>query len=220
MPPVTITVLKRVLNRAGLGNARLRRKRMEQFIARVHPPSGARILDVGGTEELWHLIDHDFDVTILNLPEGQSESGTPPRERRRYLHVFGDATALDTDQYPDHCYDVVFCNSVIEHVGSDSNQAALAHHVMRLAPAFWVQTPSNRFPLEPHTGVPFYWQLPRIARERLHQRWQRNAPNWFKMVRNTRVLSRARLTELFPGNQLFVERVSMMEKSYAVYRSC
>jgi len=53
-------------------------------------------------------------------------------------------------------FDAVYSNSTIEHVGDESRQALFAAAVRRLAPAYWVQTPSSHFPIEIHTGVSLY----------------------------------------------------------------
>src|SRR5215218_3009314 len=115
--PIVLRRLKPLLNRLGMGNDRLRRRRMEAFVHLVDPPPHARILDLGGTEHLWRWIDHSFDVTILNLPYGEvGASPDKPGADGACRHVTGDATELDRQQFPDKSYDVVFSNSVIEHV--------------------------------------------------------------------------------------------------------
>jgi hypothetical protein len=192
---------------------------MEAFVRLVGPPPDARILDLGGTEHLWQLVDHSFDVTILNLPDG--EVGASPEGSGTlgdFRHLIGDATELDAHLFPDKSYDVVFSNSVIEHVGGPHKQEAFAEQVRRLSDAYWVQTPSPRFPLEPHTGVPFYWRLPPAFKRLLHRRWEREIPQWMEMVRGTTVLTRREMDHLFPDVQCYTERVLGLEKSYACYK--
>ncbi|HIJ72480.1 MAG TPA: class I SAM-dependent methyltransferase [Candidatus Hydrogenedentes bacterium] len=193
--------------------ARWRRERMEAFVRLVNPPPGCRVVDLGGTESLWSLFDHDFRVTLVNLPNAERPSG----ELAGLTLVEGDACDLG-GVFSDNSFDVVFSNSVIEHVGGAERQAQFSGEVRRLAPAYWVQTPSARFPIEPHTGVPLYWQLPGAVRARLHRGWEGKLPNWAEMAAKTRVLSRRRIKELFPDGQLYVERRFLLEKSYAAYR--
>jgi predicted SAM-dependent methyltransferase len=187
---------------------------MRAFVEHVRPPAGARIVDLGGSEHLWNLLDHDYRVTLVNLPGWNTEAPGDPRVSL----VEADACRLE-GVFKDRSFDVVFSNSTIEHVGDEGAQEAFARQVKRLAGSYWVQTPSRRFPVEAHTGVPLYWQLPERVRKRLVARWRKRLPQWAEMVDGTRVLSAARMRSLFEGANLYVERVMGMEKSFAAYRS-
>jgi hypothetical protein len=195
--------------------SRWRAQRMSRFLELVNPPPRARIVDLGGTAHLWTLIDHEFAVTLVNLPGTYDLA----REKAAALGVtLVEADACDMhDRFEDQSFDVVFSNSVIEHVGDAAKQDAFAREVRRLAPAYWVQTPSDRFPIEPHTGVPYYWRLPEPARVRLQSTWKRRLPAWAEFIQGTRVLSRARMQELFPNAELYVENKLGFEKSYACF---
>lgn len=191
--------------------ARCRRARMEQFVKLTRLPRGARIVDLGGTEYNWRLFDHDFHVTLVNLPGDLHGTGAPG-----FSYVEADACDLST-VFRDGQFDLVFSNSVIEHVGDEGRQTMFAREVRRLAPAYWVQTPSSRCPIEAHTGVPFYWKLPDGYRRHMLQRWHGQMPKWASMIDGTRVLDRSRMAELFPRAQFFIERLVGMEKSYAAF---
>lgn len=191
---------------------RWRAERMREMLRRLALPRGATVLDLGGTEALWSLVDHDLRVTLLNLPG--SDVRLVDSARFRLLH--GDACALP--ELADQSFDLAFSNSVIEHVGDEPRQAAFAAEVRRIGRAYWVQTPSDAFPLEAHTGVPFYWRLPAAARDRLLERWRAKSPVWAYAIEHTRVLSRARMHALFPDASVFIERRLGLEKSYALYR--
>ncbi|WP_255695553.1 methyltransferase domain-containing protein [Rhodohalobacter sp. 614A] len=58
---------------------------------------------------------------------------------KQFQYVQGDA--LDMHMFEDKSFDVVFSNSVIEHVGSFENQRRFADEVRRVGKAYWVQTP-------------------------------------------------------------------------------
>lgn len=139
-----------------------RLKRIQRFLNVVKPPKGARIIDLGGSVYMWDLIDGDFDITIVNLPGTLSES----EKTSDYQIIEADATDL-SEVFEDKSFDIVFSNSVIEHVGDEEQQSAFAAEVRRLADAYWIQTPSVLSPVEVHTGVPFYWRLPQAIRHRL-----------------------------------------------------
>ena len=193
----------------------LRLERMKQFLSLVKPPSNARIIDLGGTLEVWQWFDHDFDVTVVNLPDAYKFKNS--KSFGKYTVVEGDATNL-IDTFSDRSFDIVFSNSVIEHVGDESKQADFASEVIRLGEGYWVQTPSNYCPLEPHTSVIGYWLLPEFVRQSLHRKWEKKLPEWTEMVRGTRVLSRNRMRELFPESQFYIERKFLFEKSYTAYK--
>lgn len=190
---------------------RCRIRRMQQFLRLVSPPSDARIIDLGGSTYNWSLISHQFRITIVNLP-GASETAQDPRMPSTQM-VEADATDL-SGVFDDFAFDVVFSNSVIEHVGDDSKQEAFAREVKRLAIAHWIQTPAETFPVEPHTRVPFYWKLSESRRHRMIAKWSVQYPKWAAGISNTRVLARHRMEQLFPQSRIVVERVLGLAKSY------
>jgi hypothetical protein len=84
------------------------RSRRIQFFCSAFPPSAFRtVLDVGGTSQIWHMLDTPYDVTLLNEDPQELETGS-------VRCVIGDGRNL---QFPDRSFDVAFSNSVIEHVG-------------------------------------------------------------------------------------------------------
>ena len=194
---------------------RWRARRMQAFLELVLPPRRARILDLGGTSYNWELIDHEFDVTLVNLPDVFDAS--TEQAKGNVKCIVGDATDL-TQTFADQSFDVVFSNSVIEHVGDCDKRQAMAAEVHRLAPAHWVQTPSDRFPIEVHTGMPYFFRLPKSLRASMLDHWQRTLPGWTETIRATTVIPRAEMRTLFPSSRLFIERKFGLEKSYSFYR--
>jgi hypothetical protein len=204
---------RQVMAIAGNRRTEWRRKRMKDMLDKMNLPARARVIDLGGTEENWRLIDHDFHLTLVNIPGFNPPSSDP----LRISSLEGDACDLK-NLFDDNSFDFVFSNSVIEHVGDESRQAQFAGEARRLAPAYWIQTPSTLSVMEPHTGIPFYWSLPRPVREKILSSWSPHFPVWVEMLRETRVLSRSRMRELFPDGQIYIERVLGIEKSYTFYR--
>jgi len=186
---------------------------MREMFGRLGLPPHARIVDLGGSEFVWKLTDQDCQVTLVNLPGYNRTTSDPDR----FTIVDGDACNL-RDLFGDMTFDAVYSNSTIEHVGDESRQSLFAAEARRLAPAYWVQTPSSCFPIEVHTGVPFYWTLPEGVRQGLLRRWHRKLPGWTNMIKNTRVLSQSRMRTLFPDGQVYIERKLGLEKSYSFYR--
>jgi len=217
--PTMQLLIRRLSQFAYAGNtfvARWRAVRMEAFQNLVRPPAKARIIDLGGTTHMWKLVPHDYHVTLVNLPGSYSEEERRTRPDNVEF-IEGDACDLGA-RFQDGAFDVVFSNSVIEHVGDHPRRAAFAREVKRLGRAYWIQTPSDRFPIEAHTGVPYYFRLPEFAREALVARWEKKLPAWTEFIRGTCVVSRAEMQELFPRSELYLERKLLLEKSYAVYR--
>jgi hypothetical protein len=193
---------------------RWREERMAQMVRRVGLFPGARIVDLGGTEYNWSLIDHDYHVTLVN-----ERPIKPLVDTRRHTLVLADACELE-DVFDDGAFDFVFSNSTIEHVGDRHHRQRFAEQVRRLAAAYWVQTPSPRFPIECHTGVPFYWQLPRPVKGWLAHHRRQTMPHWDLEIQGITVIDLDELQELFPDSQVYREYRFGFEKSYSMYRPC
>jgi hypothetical protein len=183
-------------------------------LALLHLQPGDRVIDLGGTTQIWNFIETPLEITIVNLPGVEVETAGATRHNFRFIE--GDAT--DLRQFPNNHFDLVFSNSVIEHVGGRENERAFAHEARRLAPSYYVQTPSIWFPLEAHSGVPFWWALPSSLRRRLIKRWRKTLPAWAEMIEGTTVIRRSTLKSYFPDGVIITERLAGIPKSYAVYR--
>lgn len=189
-----------------------RMRRFEDFLRRDPGAGPPRILDLGGQPEIWENVRRPCDVTLLNLPGAFHPPGPT---RHRFTWVEGDA--CDVRQFGDRQFDVVFSNSVIEHVGGPDRQAAFAREVRRLGRRYWVQTPSKYFPVEAHCGMPFWWFYPESVRRFFIARWRAKLPEWTEMVEGTTVLTRDWLRALFPGARVRTERVLALPKSYVAH---
>jgi hypothetical protein len=135
---------------------RFRRNRMASFHRAFALTPETRILDVGGTALNWNLLAARPKVTFLNLPSAGE------------AHVIGDGRYLPIR---DQSFDIVFSNSVIEHISTPDDQRRFAEEVRRTGRAYWVQTPDRRFPLEPHLVTPFLHWLPKPARVAIARRF-------------------------------------------------
>jgi hypothetical protein len=189
-----------------------RRKRMAVFIDRMGIRGGERIVDLGGAPGFWHDCPTPLDITIVNLP---GSNQTKPPSHHRLTILAGDACAMD---FPDLSFDIAFSNSVIEHVGDEEKQAQMAAEARRLAPAYWVQTPSAWFPVEAHTNMPLWWAYPAAMKDFFIRRWRVKLPEWTRMVETTTVLSRAHMQALFPDAETWTEWKLGFAKSYVLYK--
>jgi hypothetical protein len=134
---------------------------MQALLARLAPRADATVLDLGGSVGTWEQFPHRFDVTLLNVDEAHARDFRDADAAvSRYRVAIGDA--CDLGRYEDASFDIVFSNSVIEHIGDASRVARFAREVRRVGRGYWVQTPSWLFPIEAHTGLPFFWLYHRI----------------------------------------------------------
>ena len=198
----------------GLVAPHARRGRMQDFERLLQPSSGTRIIDLGGTPHIWEFVDTPMDITIVNLPDSNMREETD--SHHNFTFIEGSATNLP--DFADNHFDIAFSNSVIEHVGGPENEKLFAQEVRRLAPSYWVQTPSIWFPLEAHTGIPFWWWIPKRVKDMLHRRWEKILPDWNLMILGTVVIKKTDLNSYFPDGTLKTEMMLGLPKSYYTYR--
>ncbi len=189
-----------------------RRRRLLHFMNIIKPSAEEKILDVGGYHWFWDDIDHDLNITFLNL---DNERSSP-----RYVYVHGDGRKMP---FSDNEFDIVFSNSVIEHLGSKEDQAMLAEEIMRVGDKYWVQTPAYEFFIEPHYVAPFIHWLPKRYVRILVPYFtirglftQSSKEEIDQMVSEIRLLKEKELEELFPHSQIHYEKFLWMVKSYTV----
>ena len=192
-----------------------RRRRMERFARAFALTPETRILDIGGTPDCWDLLPVRPRLVLLNTPRAKDEMAGAA------TWVAGDGLALP---FRDRTFDVVFSNSVIEHVGDAASQQSFAREVARVGRAYWVQTPNRWFPVEQHLLTPLVHWLPR--------RWQRAIVARFTVwsaivpaspdrrrfyldhyLEDVKLLSARELAALFPGARVVRERFCAVTKS-------
>jgi hypothetical protein len=180
-----------------------------------------RVLDVGGTVDIWRLAPVMPRLVLLNQSRARYEIGAGEQV------VLGDGTSLP---FQDRSFDLVFSNSVIEHVGDRGAQARFASEVARVGKRYWVQTPNRYFPIEHHLWTPFVHWLPRVWQSAIVKRF-----SVWNLVTNTgakerefyvnhyldsiRLLSASDLQTLFPGAPVLRERFLGWTKSLVAWRS-
>jgi len=192
------------------GKARARRFRFFQDLL-DQVPKPCRILDVGGAPPTWREIPDGVEVTLLNT--------TPVDEGPDMPTLVGDACDMPFD---DGEFEVIFSNSVIEHV---QDQGAMAREVRRVGQRYFVQTPNYYFPIEPHALFPAFQFLPLGARAELLSRFELGHPGRIrdkaearKWAEEIHLLKAAEMHRLFPDALLRRERVAGLTKSLMVYR--
>ena len=203
-----------------------RRKRHQKFQAVIQPeagPEGDVFLDVGGYPGFWtSFAPVAKRIDCLNIhPVGWTPA---PDEAQVIETLIGDGCAMP--EFGNQSYDVVFSNSVIEHVGDWSKQQAFASEIRRVGRKLWVQTPAFECPIEPHYLAPLVHYLPKSVRRRV-LRW---LTPWGWIARPTkaqvdeavdsiRLLTKREFASLFPDCEILTERsLLVIPKSYIAVR--
>lgn len=206
-------------NEASLSH-KMRSKRFMFFLSLIKDlPRPLSILDIGGTEEFWKAMrfhEEEIHITLLNLTEASISN--PDMQS-----VAGDATNLH--MFADQSFDLVFSNSVIEHLFTWENQQKMAAEVQRVSNRFFIQTPNYWFPVEPHWVFPLFQYLPFPLRVFLTQNFslghiqkslsKREA---IEQVREIRLLSLREMKQLFPDANIYAEKFLGFDKSFIAYK--
>lgn len=198
---------------------RIRKRRFTFFRELIASlPRPFAILDVGGTQEFWEKMEFicdDVEVTLYNLFPIVT---TYPGLRSQH----GDAR--DMCEFGEQAFDVVFSNSVIEHVGSYHQQRRMAEEVRRVGKRYCVQTPNRFFPIEPHVLLPFFQFFPFwlqvfiLSHFRSPWGWKiASKQEAIDYVRDIRLLTEKELRKLFPEANIYKEKFLGMTKSFLVY---
>jgi ubiquinone/menaquinone biosynthesis C-methylase UbiE len=204
-------------------SAKLRNKRFALFKSLL--PSEAnplKILDVGGREVIWLQEGfqnpdtiNQFQITLLNINEQKTSSPN-------IISVVGDARNMS--QFADGEFDIVFSNSVIEHVGSYDDQMKMAQEIQRVGKKYFVQTPNFYFPIEPHFVFPFFqflplsmkvWVLTNIGRKHKKVATKEKAQ---QVANGIKLLHKKQFSKLFPQATIFEEKYLGLTKSFIAYK--
>lgn len=180
-----------------------------------------KILDIGGDIQYWKHIGWQHpacQIHLLNL----YASEIPTTEINKFTSVIGNGLSLD---YQRGEVDLIFSNSVIEHVGSYENQLIFANEIRRVSDKYIVQTPSLWFPLEPHSLLPLFQFLPHSIRALLIMTFNINyfpkAKTYKEAIivsHSTLMFTQKRFKQLFPDAEIQVERFLGIPKSYTAIK--
>lgn len=203
-------------------NQKFREKRFAFFkglLDKVSSDKPIRILDIGGTESYWErmkFLDNDqIHITLLNLFAKEVKN-------KNFTSVVGDACSLP--QYSDGQFDIVYSNSVIEHLFTKDNQKRMANEVRRIGKNYYIQTPNYYFPIEPHSLFPFFQFLPKAVRVALTRNFSfgnyKRSDTKEKAIRRVdevKLLTTKEMKTLFPEGEVYKEKFMGMTKSITMY---
>lgn len=200
-----------------------RRRRFGFFMDFLHKVSAQnkpiRILDIGGTQHYWeHMglqLGPNVEIVLLNLYSNEvTQTG--------FSSIIGNA--CDLQGIEDKSFDIVFSNSVIEHLFTLQNQQSMAKEVQRVGKSYFIQTPNKYFPMEPHWLFPCFQFLPFSIRVFLTQHFTlghiqktNNRAAAIQQVNEVRLLSYKEFKALFTNATIFKEQILGMTKSFTAY---
>jgi SAM-dependent methyltransferase len=202
--------------------AYFRRKRLAELL-RIYPDiESYSVLDVGGRPFIWDLLKKYYGISpktlvLLNTP---SESALP--ESESYSVKIADGRNLP---YADKSFDLVFSNSVIEHVGQREEMTQFSKECERVGRRIYIQTPNRWFPVDAHLGVAFIHWLPRSVYKKLSFLSLRypftiNNPTQRRdfdlEFETTYLLTLKQLQRLFPQKRIIAEKYLFLIKSFVV----
>lgn len=192
--------------------ARARARRHDLLVETFPEIRSMRVLDLGGRPETWAVV-RPAEVTVVNLVPaeiaGQAEHVVP---------VVGNA--CDPRLLAGERFDLVYSNSVLEHVGGHAARLAMAGNVHRFAARHWVQTPYRYFPVEPHWLCPGMQWLPAAGRVKVAQVWPLghagradDRETAMSAVLGTELVGLTEMRHYFPGSRILTERYAGLVKS-------
>lgn len=175
------------------------------------------MLDIGGTQYFWETMrfsSKDVEIWLLNI---ESEIVSLPN----FKFIKGDA--LNLKSFKDREFDIVFSNSLIEHLPEEA-QKEFAREVCRIGKGYFIQTPNRNFFFEPHFLVPFFQFFPIWLKVFLVRHFScgwvgkiKDRDSAYRVVSSIKMLTAEKLTQLFPNGRLFRERFLGLTKSFIVY---
>lgn len=202
--------------------AKFRKKRLEKFeklfFENFNPDCTLRILDVGGTDYFWK------GSQIPNLPNCKIILLNLHLENTSHPNIIahtGDAT--DMREFEDQSFDLVFSNSVIEHLYTWENQLRMAREIQRVGKKFFIQTPNKYFPIEAHYALPYAQYMPKkllhflLTKTKLSRfkKWDSEAASQY--LEEIRLLDESEMRDLFPHASMWREKAWGMTKSITAH---
>ena len=192
-----------------------RSRRLRRFARSFEVDEQTKVLDLGGAEYYWPWLEVRPRVTVANYAL---------RDLRRMTLDWVRADGRNLP-FRDGAFDVVYCNSVLEHLPDEASREAMAREIERVGRGYSVQTPNRWFPIEAHTLTPAFHFLPKRWQARL----ARNFTIWGRLqrpsraeargfVENIRLLSARDLQGLFPDAAIERERFLGLTKSLIAVR--
>jgi hypothetical protein len=196
-----------------------RKKRLARFNEFMKGATGpVRLIDLGGTVKFWEdwgLAKQPLlDVTLVNNHDLDKSHSNDPIALPNIRRLNADVLTLSAANLAE--YDVIFSNSLIEHLPGRQAQRQLAQAIRDSGRPYFLQTPNKRSPVDPHFPkpyVPFFATYPRTVQARLLS-WSAlgsgsASPSYeaaLTRLQNYYPLTTRDVRQLFPQARVVVER--------------
>jgi hypothetical protein len=198
---------------------RSRSRRWKWFAETFPDIEQMSVVDLGGTAEAWVRAPvRPKSVHVINL---EPSPGAYP--------AWVEFDLADACKLPERLrgrgYDLVFSNSVIEHVGGHMRREQFAETIHALSDRHWVQTPYRYFPVEPHWLCPGMQFLPLAGRAQVARRWPlahtptRDPERALRNVLQVELLSCTEMRHCFPDSEIRFDRVAGLVKSLVAVKA-
>ena len=200
---------------------KFREKRLEffsEFCENLSKPLS--VLDLGGSDYHWRDSEfqnnRDYHITIVNTEDQSTE------DFNNLSYIKKDVK--DLGFFEENEYDLVYSNSLIEHINNFLHQKKLAREIARIGKHYFIQTPNYYFPVEPHFLFPMFQFLPLGLKTKLIRNYDLG---WFKketdivkaneLANSVRLLKKSELKEIFPDGKIYYEKYYIFNKSFIIY---
>lgn len=210
---------RRLVDAPGSLGARSRERRWQVLLTHFPDLADMTVIDLGGRADAWRNAPvRPRHVTLLNLWEGGEDTpewGT---------FVFGDACNPPVEIH-ERPFDLVFSNSLLEHLGGHARRREFAEIVHKLADRHWVQTPYRYFPVEPHWLFPGFQFLPLNMRAKLSRVWPlqhtraTTATTALENALDVELVGKTEMRYLFPRSDLVAEKAGPFTKSLVAVKT-
>lgn len=202
-------------------SSEFRKKRFEFFKEYCSKlPKPIKILDIGGSDYYWKSPgfndEENYTIEIMNLEDQDTDN---------FKNIsFIKKDVRDMNNIKDSEYDLVYSNSLIEHLNTFEEQKKLASEIMRIGKNYFIQTPNFYFPVESHFLLPFFQFLSDDMKTKLVSNFNLG---WFEkqtdivkareLATSVRLLTEKELKEIFPGCEIYKEKYFSFNKSFIAF---
>jgi hypothetical protein len=204
--------INRIRQRAASNRSAL----LRQFIAKL--PRPIRVVDLGGGADMWQrwgFTERDgLKITLVNHHEDDVTHRLPLDSVLFISERILDAREIRSADL--RHFDLVFSNSMLEHLPTRADQTELARKIVQCGRPYFVQVP-NKYslidPHFPHPAVPFFATYPRELQARLLSLHKFGSGSRSPTVAAARLrfslylpLGRSDMRRLFPNAEIVTER--------------
>lgn len=198
-------------------STRFRARRWQMLSEQFPNLSQMTVLDLGGTVNSWRLCPTRPErLTLLNAFDQESADAET---------IVGDACDPPASLH-DRRFDLVFSNSVLEHVGGHWRRMRFAETVNALGDHHWLQTPYRYFPIEPHFLCPLLQYLPLAVASRAAVHWPvgnyagalDSTEQAAQALQDIELLGTTEMRRYFPASTIRYERAGPFIKSLIAVR--